>query len=261
MNHDFITPAWYEQLAIIIKKAGANARRALEDVHTYTFKQDGSFATEADTAVEFFVKEKLAALFPEASFIAEESGEENKQTSWCWVIDPIDGTTNFSHQLPFFAVSISLTYNDSPIVAMTYDPMRDELFHARIQHGFFVNEKRYFVSKRLLSEAIAEVELAFEGVSPQLFCKELKKLDESVYAIRKLGSSCLSLAYIAAGRMDGFFMRNFKWWDVVAGILFVQEAGGRLEALEGRAVSRSSKTCVASNSIVFDRFKEILPLF
>lgn len=248
-----------EAVASVIREAGKQVVENLNSEHTYSYKSDGSFATEIDISVEIFLKKELQQLFPQAGIIAEESALINSNSPWSWVIDPIDGTTNFARRIPFFCLSVALTYNDEPYIALTYDPVREELFHSERGKGFYVNNQRTTVSTRTLSESIVEVELIFEGQTAQHFFEQLSSFNQKVYGVRKLGSSCLSLAYIAAGRLDGVFFRSFKWWDIAAGVLLVQEAGGRVSALNGLSINRLVKSCFATNFQIFDDFCKIFP--
>lgn len=181
-------------------------------------KSAGDLVTSADMASEQYLIKELHALLPEASWFSEESLSPEIQSDYCWVIDPLDGTTNFAHGFPHFAVSVALTYKNIPHIGVIYDPLRNELFYAQKGKGAWLNGERMQIPTQPL-----ERKLLLVGTSTNLWARGSKK-----YAFRYTGSVALDCAYVACGRADGLFFVDLPWWDVAAGILLVQEAGGQV---------------------------------
>lgn len=207
------------------------------------------FATEADRAAEDYLITALARLVPEASFHAEESGTSGDQSSdYVWVIDPLDGTTNFSQGLPIFSISVALTYQGVPVLGMIHQPLLDELYYAAQGQGAWLNGKRIAVSSpRELKKGIVVVALpyAHDPSYMKLFA-QVRMIAPRAYAFRHLGSAALDLAYVAAGRLDGVFMAKLGWWDVAAGMVLVSEAGGIVTNFAGKSIGSGYKSLVAA---------------
>ncbi len=177
------------------------------------------FVTNADIKAEKIIIDELKKARPNYSIISEENGiEKNKDETNFWIIDPIDGTINFLHGIPHFAISIALQSNNEIICGLIFDPIKDELFYAEKNNGAFFNNKRIRVSKK-------------------------KKIDECLFAVGKLmsetdlifrrsGSAALDLAYVASGRYDGYFQNNLNLWDIAAGIIMIKEAGGIINEID-----------------------------
>ena len=177
------------------------------------------FVTNADIKAEKIIIEELKKARPNYSIISEENGvEKNKDESNFWIIDPIDGTTNFLHGVPHFAISIALQSNNEMVCGLIYDPIKDELFYAEKNHGAYFNNQRIRVSKK---REIDECLFAF-GKS--------KYNPDLIY--RRSGSAALDLAYVASGRFDGYFQDNLNLWDIAAGIIIVKEAGGIINEID-----------------------------
>ena len=179
-------------------------------------KGPSDFVTNSDLKVEKIIIEDLKKARPNYSFLTEENGElENKDKKNVWIIDPIDGTINFLHGVPHFAISIALKSNNEIVSGVIYDPIKDEIFYAEKKNGAFFNNHRIRVSKK-------------NKINECLFATGGKTIDESELHIRKTGCAALDLAYVASGRYDGYFQNNLNLWDIAAGILLVKEAGGVL---------------------------------
>ncbi len=250
-----------EQLCKIIVEAGKLLLTYLGKKHDYMEKEDGSFATEADIASEQFLIKKLGELLPEAGFLAEESGVSgNKCIDYCWVIDPIDGTTNFAHGFPYFGVNVALTYKDEPIIGVTYNSMADELFFAKKGGGAFLNGERIGVSDQSdMSKALVSLAVPCNKKSCIDFQSVTKLIIEEIApTIRKLGSACLDLANIACGRLDVAVLKYVSWWDIAAGIVLVREAGGIVSEFDKDTINPDFTTCIASNKHIIKPFKELL---
>ena len=177
------------------------------------------FVTNADIKAEKIIIEELKKARPNYSIISEENGvEKNKDESNFWIIDPIDGTTNFLHGVPHFAISIALQSNNEIVCGLIYDPIKDELFYAEKNHGAYFNNQRIRVSRK------RDFEECLFAVGKGKYNPDL------IY--RRSGSAALDLAYVASGRFDGYFQNNLNLWDVAAGIIIVKEAGGIVNEID-----------------------------
>ncbi len=192
-------------------------------------KGPGDFVSAADKQAEKTLYEELSSARPGYSFLMEESGVVNgEDSSYCWIIDPLDGTTNFLHGIPHFAISVGLQHNGEIIAGVIYDPVKDEMFCAEKGCGAFLNNKRIRVSRRenlpvalLVTGLPARNQAVFDRV-----LKVARPLGGELSGLRSFGATALDLAYVAAGRFDGFWHQFFKSWDVAAGIVLIREAGG-----------------------------------
>jgi len=211
------------------RNAGDLIQRSSENVGQLTIskKTQNDFVTEVDRMAEQEIIQVIKYAYPDHSILAEESGE-HKGNEYTWVIDPLDGTTNFLHGYPQYAVSIALKHKGKTEVAVVYDPLRDELFTAEKGGGATLNNRRIRVTKQTdLSAALIGTGFPFKY--PQhldAYLGMFKTLTPRTAGIRRAGSAALDLAYLAAGRLDGFWEIGLKEWDFAAGILLVQEAGG-----------------------------------
>ena len=177
------------------------------------------FVTNADIKAEKIIIEELKKARPNYSIISEENGvEKNKDKSNFWIIDPIDGTTNFLHGVPHFAISIALQSNNEIVCGLIYDPIKDELFYAEKNHGAYFNNQRIRVSKK-------------RDIDECLFAVGKCKHNPG-FIYRRSGSAALDLAYVASGRFDGYFQNNLNLWDIAAGIIIVKEAGGIVNEID-----------------------------
>jgi len=198
-------------------------------------KGPGDFVTNSDKRTEKIIINELSLARPDYSFLAEESGASGKSTEFKWIIDPIDGTTNFLHGVPYFAISIGLEKNKEIICGMIFNPITNEMFYAEKGKGAYLNNSRIRVSSR---KNIDECVLLTGGPilsykNKEIFFKEYESVSRKVAATRKFGSSALDLAYLASGRCDGVWERNLNYWDIAAGIIIVKEAGGTVTDFKG----------------------------
>jgi myo-inositol-1(or 4)-monophosphatase len=179
-----------------------------------SIKGPANFVSNADLKAEKIIIEELKKARPNYSIISEENGSEsNKDKKNTWIIDPIDGTTNFLHGVPHFAISIALKSENEIVSGLIYDPIKDEMFYGEKDNGAFFNNERIRVSKK-------------RDVNSCLFATGGKSNDEIDLPIRKSGSAALDMAYVAAGRYDGYFQNGLNLWDIAAGIIILKEAGG-----------------------------------
>lgn len=207
------------------------------------YKHGHELVTEADYVVERYLIQELTLLIPESGIIAEES-EPRKSAEWNWVIDPIDGTVNFAHQIPYFCISVTLTQYDRPVIGMIYNPLLKELFYAIQDGGAYVNDHKISVSQTAtLSQAFVSTVLA-RGIQTLSFWEKMG------CRTRHFGAYALDLAYVACGRLDCVMPINFSWWDVAAGVLLIQEAGGCATDMFGKHITPQSRLLIASNRIL-----------
>jgi myo-inositol-1(or 4)-monophosphatase len=217
-------------------------------------KGEIDLVTEVDLEVERMFRALVAARFPTHAVLAEELGESAETTgaSHCWVFDPIDGTTNFAHGLPIFCASLALEIDGRAVVGAIYDPTRRELFTAERGTGAFLNGRRLGISRatRLL-DALLVTGFPYDVHSRSdevlgLFGRFITK----ARAVRRLGSAAIDLCYVAAGRMDGFWEQTLRPWDLSAGALLVEEAGGRVTGMQGEPFTSRLGHVVASNGVI-----------
>ena len=226
-----------------------------------SLKGPGDFVTNCDKKVEKILINELQIARPNYSILSEEIGEINNDSKCKWIIDPIDGTANFLHGIPHFAISVGLEENNEIIAGIIYDPIKDEMFIAEKGNGSYLNNQRMRVSSRSkLKDCIV-----FTGGPRQnaenknLVLKEYNNFSSEVDTpIRKLGSAALDMAYVAAGRCDGYWQRNLNYWDVAAGIIIVKEAGGFVTDFEGSRKYVENKTILATNAKIGDQMREVL---
>ncbi len=224
-------------------------------------KGPGDFVTNSDKKVEQILIDELQKARPNYSVLSEEIGKINNDESFRWIIDPIDGTSNFLHGVPHFAISLGLEQNKEIICGIIYDPIKDELFSAEKGNGSYLNNQRMRVSARskLKDCIIFTGGPKISAKDRELSLKEYNKFSTKILTpIRKMGSASLDLAYVAAGRCDGFWQRNLNYWDIAAGIILVKEAGGYITDFEGKNEYIENKNILATNSLINEEMIEVL---
>tara|TARA_X000001036_G_scaffold362240_1_gene345774 strand:- start:942 stop:1652 length:711 start_codon:yes stop_codon:yes gene_type:complete len=210
-------------------------------------KGPADFVSNADTKAEKIIIEELMKAKKNYSIISEENGSVvNKDNENVWIIDPIDGTSNFLHGVPHFAISIALRSNNEIISGLIYDPIKDEMFHAEKGNGAFFNNQRIKVSKK-------------KEIDACLFATGGKNIVLDNLTMRKTGSAALDMAYVAAGRFDGFFQKNLNIWDIAAGIVLVKEAGGIVNNID--LLKKDNITVKASSVEINEKMLEKLNNF
>jgi len=226
-----------------------------------SLKGPGDFVTNCDKKVEKILIEELLKARPTYSILSEEVGKISNDESFKWIIDPIDGTANFFHGIPHFAISIGLEHNKEIICGIIYDPIKDEMFSAEKGNGAYVNNQRMRVSSR---SKLEDCIIFTGGPKHELKNKELALKEYNNFSlkvlvpIRKLGSAALDMAYVAAGRCDGFWQRNLNYWDIAAGIIIVKEAGGFVTDFMGENSYIENKTILVTNSKINKEMIEVL---
>ncbi|MEL6645821.1 MAG: inositol monophosphatase family protein [Pseudomonadota bacterium] len=253
-------------LNIMIKAARKAGRSLLKDFGEVenlqvSSKGAGDFVSRADIAAEKIVREELMGARPNYGWVAEESAaEEGADPTRRWLVDPLDGTTNFLHGLPHWAVSIALEHKGEIVSAIVFDPVKDELFMAEKGQGAWMNNQRLRVSDRSrMIECIFATGLPFGG-RPELpeTLQAMARLLPATAGVRRWGAAALDLAYVAAGRYDGYWERRLNAWDIAAGVLLVREAGGFVEPLDPGASVIESGALIVGNANVFEAFADVI---
>jgi len=226
-----------------------------------SLKGPGDFVTTSDKKVEKILIDELSKARPSYSILSEEVGLIKNDEEFKWIIDPIDGTANFLHGIPHFAISIGLEHKNEIICGIIFDPIKDEIFLSEKGNGSYLNNQRIRVSARSKLEncIIFTGGPKRESKYRELVLEEYKKFSSKVLLpIRKMGSAALDLAYVAAGRCDGFWQRNLMYWDIAAGIILVKEAGGFITDYSGSNKYIENKTIIAANSKINEEMIKIL---
>jgi myo-inositol-1(or 4)-monophosphatase len=246
------------------RAAGAIINRAALDVESVRIsqKQVNDFVTEVDHAAEAAIIETLLTAYPDHGILAEESGSAHgaKNAENVWIIDPLDGTTNFIHGFPVYCVSIALAVRGKVEQAVIYDPSRNDLFTATNGRGAYLNERRLRVSKRTqLKESLISTGFPFRpGDNFNNYLRMMAEVMSRTAGLRRPGAAALDLAYVAAGYTEGFFETGLSPWDVAAGSLLVTEAGGLIGNFTGESNFMDQRECVAGNPRIYGQLVSIL---
>jgi myo-inositol-1(or 4)-monophosphatase len=231
--------ALHPMLNIAIKaarRAGSVVSRAARDIESLivTTKRPADFVTEIDKAAEEVIIEVIKKAYPEHAILAEESGVTGR-SDYVWIIDPIDGTTNFIHGLPHYAISIALQFKGQITQAVIFDPAKNELFTATRGRGAFMNEQRIRVTKRTnMRETLIATGFPFRDSDDlESYLRVFRNVSTKTAGLRRGGAAALDMAYVAAGRLDAYWEKGIKAWDIAAGSLLVLEAGGLVSDMEG----------------------------
>jgi myo-inositol-1(or 4)-monophosphatase len=265
-----MSQALHPMLNIAIKgarAAGAIINRASLDLERLQVnsKAPNDFVTEVDHAAEAAIIDTLLAAYPGHGILAEESGSARgaRDSEYVWIIDPLDGTTNFIHGLPTYAVSIGLAFRNQMQQAVVYDPARNDLFYATKGRGAYLNDKRLRVSRRTrMADALIGTGFPFRrGDDLGLYLKMLETVMKSCAGMRRPGAAALDLCYVAAGWYDGFFESGLSAWDVAAGSLLVTEAGGLVGNFTGEADFLHQREVVAGSPKIYGQLVQLLAPF
>ncbi len=249
------------------RAAGAIINRGSQDLDLLkiTSKGPNDFVTEVDQAAEAVIIETLLTAYPGHGILAEESGREHgsKDSEFTWIIDPLDGTTNFLHGFPVYAVSIALAFRGVVQQAVVYDPSRNDLFYASRGRGAFLNDKRLRVSKRTrLADSLIGTGFPFRrGDNLQRYMKMFEAVTLACAGLRRPGAAALDLCYVAAGWYDGFFETGLQPWDMAAGTLMITEAGGLVGNFTGESDFLYQRELVAGNPKVYGQLVTLLAPF
>ena len=253
-------------LNIMIKAARKAGRSLVKDFREVenlqvSVKGAGDFVSKADIEAEQIIKSELMNARPTYGWLAEEGGEdEGQDPTRRWIVDPLDGTTNFLHGLPHWSVSIALEHKGQIVAGVVFDPAKDEMFFAEKGAGAWMNETRLRVSGRhRMIESIFATGLPFGGRAdlPETL-KDLARLLPACAGVRRWGSAALDLAYVGAGRDDGFWERRLNAWDLAAGMLIVREAGGLVEAINPAGNPLTDGEILCSNEPIHSAFAKVI---
>ncbi|MCX7623557.1 MAG: inositol monophosphatase family protein [Thermomicrobium sp.] len=245
----------FRQVAIAAAlAAGRLLRQQIGQVREIQYKGAVNLVTEVDLASERLIVETIRAAFPDHAFFTEEgTARDALDAPALWVIDPLDGTTNYAHGYPMFCVSIAFVRYGRPEVGVVYQPVLDELFVAERGVGAFLNGERIRVSRhRELRSALLATGFPYDLERRREALAAFARFTLTSRAIRRDGSAALDLAYVAAGRFDGFWERELSPWDTAAGVLLVEEAGGTVTDYAGRPFRLDQGACVASNGLIHE---------
>ncbi|PWT98991.1 MAG: inositol monophosphatase [Candidatus Melainabacteria bacterium] len=235
------------------RKAGQLSLERLGDVRKIDYKGVANIVTDVDQACEKIIIQMIREEFPDDEILAEESGKSSgKQSDRRWLIDPLDGTTNYAHGYPFFAVSIALTENDKGVLGVVFNAVAKELFWAELGQGAWLNDKPISVSKtgRLAESLLAT---GFPPNTPEaqrLSMEQFRSVTAASHGVRRDGSAALDLCFVACGRLDGFWERKLAPWDMGAGALIVEEAGGIVTDLTNGTWDIAQGNIIATNSMI-----------
>ena len=239
-----------------VRKAARITQRDFGEVENLqvSLKGPADFVSAADRRVEQVLREELERVRPGYGFLMEESGATpGADKTHRWIVDPIDGTTNFLHGIPLFAISVALERDGELVAGLVYNPISDELFFAEKGIGAFLNDRRIRVAARQdLAQAVISCGIPHKGRgNPDRFAAELQAVQAEVAGIRRTGAASLDLAWVAAGRFDGFWERGLNAWDVAAGALIIREAGGMVGEIDSKGEVLQTGNILAANTSLY----------
>ncbi len=236
----------------IAREAGLLLKNRLHKAHQVDFKGEKNIVTEGDRLSEELIIARITSRYPQHDILSEESPQQTKGSDYRWIIDPLDGTTNYAHGYPVFSVSVALEIRGEVRLGVVFNPMLGEMFVAEKGRGAFLNGRRISVSQvDSLEASLLATGFPYNIRTAQNNnIKYFNRMAVSCQAVRRAGSAALDMAYVAAGRFDGFWELQLMPWDVAAGLLLIKEAGGALTELSGRPHQLSSPDIAASNGII-----------
>ena len=245
------------------RRAGRSLKRDLGEIENLqvSLKGPANFVSLADKRAEQMLCEDLNKARPGYGFIGEEGGiREGDDRTHTWIVDPLDGTTNFLHGIPQFAISIGLRREDTVIAGVIYNPANDELYIAERGKGAFLNDQRLRVAgRRQLSDCVVACGLPHIGRGDHdLSRREMMEIQNKVAGLRRFGAASLDMAFIAAGRLDGYWERNLSSWDMAAGAILVREAGGTVSCVDGKSDPLQTGNVICGNEFIHAELVKIL---
>jgi myo-inositol-1(or 4)-monophosphatase len=242
----------------IARQAGDLLLDEFQKSHKFEYKGGVEIVTAADRRSEEFIVERLRTFFPPHAIIGEEGGERATESDYCWYVDPLDGTTNFAHGYPLFAVSMALVRSGEILVGVVHDPIRAETFYAVRGEGAWLNQKRIQVSAtEQLSESLLATGFNAQQRNRGSNIHYYNRFNLLTHGVRRDGSAALDLCYVACGRFDGFWEFNLKSWDTAAGTLVAREAGGLVTDLKGLPYRLGDVELAASNGRIHPTMQEV----
>lgn len=243
----------------IAREAGAILLDRMNSAFKVEKKGRVNLVTEVDLAAETLIVNRLKSAYPDHQILTEEEGFHDGNSPFRWIVDPLDGTTNYAHGYPLFCVSIGLEVESEIVAGAVYDPVADECFTARKGSGAFLNNKPISVSvEGVLEDSLVCTGFSYsaEEISDNL--ELFNRVMMMARSVRRDGSAALDLCYVAAGRYDGFWEVSLNPWDVAAGMIIVMEAGGTVTKLDGSKASAYDRNCLATNGLIHRQLSEIL---
>ena len=243
------------------KEAGGHALRSMGSFGEVRHKGDviNSLVTDVDNKCESLIIYRIKKEFPGHSILAEESGEDLSEDEHLWIVDPLDGTTNYAHGFPVFCVSIGIMVSGKVVVGVVYDPTRDELFTAEERKGSFLNGENIHVSKTgKVRDSLITTGFGATVENRMANLDHLKKMLENAQAVRRPGSAAMDLCYVACGRTEGFWELGLNPWDTAAGQLIVKEAGGSVTVFNGEPYDVYKRELLATNGLIHQEMIALL---
>lgn len=256
------TEKYLEEARFIARKTGKMLKENIDTAAEVQFKGVVDLVTDFDNRAQKMIFAHLSDCFPDHDFLGEEDLKQERGREFRWIIDPLDGTTNYAHGFPIFCVSVALEWEGNILLGVVYDPMRDELFSAVKGEGARLDKKKIRVS----ATDDLNKSLVATGFPYDIRESEVNNIDHfnhflvRVQAVRRCGSAAMDLCYLACGRFDGFWELKLHPWDVAAGALIVQEAGGRVTDFQSREFSVFGSEILATNGLIHDQMVEVLNL-
>ncbi|MEN2983841.1 MAG: inositol monophosphatase family protein [Dictyoglomaceae bacterium] len=245
----------------IVIEAGKILLQYFYEEKDIKLKSISNLVTKADRLSEEKIIELINKNFPDHSILSEEKGYIKRNTLYHWIIDPLDGTTNYAHNNPYFSVSIALKKENDIILGIIYDPIRKELFSAMKGKGAFLNEERIRVSKvKDIRDSLLAFGLPYELTMDEKNFISFINLSRKSHGVRRIGSAALELAYVSCGRLDGYWCKKLNPWDFSAGIIIIEEAGGKVTDFDNKTIPFKESSIVASNGLIHDELLETLKL-
>jgi len=240
------------------RAAGAIQKEHFGASHDIQYKGESNLVTEIDLACEYAIKQIVFEKWPDHAFLGEEGGSKGSG-EYLWIVDPLDGTTNYAHNYPHFCASVALQKGGQIVAGAVYDPMRDELYTAKRGDGAFLNGKPIHISAiSKLEQAMLVTGFPYDLARREKALPRFNAMQRRVQAIRRDGSAALNLCYVACGRFDGFWEISLHAWDIAAGWLIIEESGGKITGLDGNPTSIYSEEILASNGLLHDEMVRTL---
>lgn len=242
------------------KEAGRIQKLHFGQSHEVEYKGEINPVTEIDRLCDQVITQAIFSAFPDHDLLTEESSFKKKGSSWRWIVDPLDGTTNYFHGYPCFCVSIGLEVEGEVRLGVVYDPVRDELFSAVKGEGAYLNGKKISVSRvNQLDRGLLSTGFPYDvREHADFYLRYFRHFITRSFAIRRPGSAAIDLSYLAAGRFDGFWELKLQAWDVAAGYLLITEGGGRVSDFQGRPFDIYSEEILASNGLIHQAMLEVI---
>lgn len=243
----------------LAKGAGQVLMKYYEKVHTIKVKPDAGIVTEADQHAEDYILKHIFKKFPQSSIITEESGEFYNASPWKWIIDPLDGTTNYAHGFPWFCVSIAAYFEEVPKAGVIFNPVNREMFYAEKGKGAFLGTKRLKCSREgQIEKALVATGFSYVKGAISKQVETFERMNRVAQGVRRPGSAALDLAYVACGRYEGFWENHLSAWDIAAGMVLVEEAGGKVTDFQSRYPDIMKGEILAANNALHPKMLAIL---